>query len=259
MSTKIYDAFRIKNKTLESVLEDMKAFRKTAMPILKEGLAKMIAGQITRKIDSVALGYSEERSKKPFIEVWMEVCDRVHKVKTTQRRDPEIDFMFDISVFPLDGDILGIMFCEHEPLKGLWMSQKGIEDYHYQDSTDRPEQIPEAEWDQRREDWDKVLGWETPAQQGFSHTIFSEFDSTPRLQQEEVLPYIPDFNKRCRWAARDVAWAEYFKANIAGWDGKLMSLVMDFGRKWKNDDQLRAIKISKVSKILKQKIELSDL
>ena len=47
---------------------------------------------------------------------------------------------------------------ENNPVYTEFINKYGIEDYHYQNQTDKPDNISDYRWDKRRNDWDKCFG-----------------------------------------------------------------------------------------------------
>jgi hypothetical protein len=65
---------------------------------------------------------------------------------------------------------LGYKFRE---LKERLFLNKNLEDFHYQNSTDRPENISEKEWSDRESLWDEILGHEAPSDKGFLYNFMT--------------------------------------------------------------------------------------
>tara|TARA_B100002019_G_C21272209_1_gene603017 strand:+ start:1442 stop:2365 length:924 start_codon:yes stop_codon:yes gene_type:complete len=62
-----------------------------------------------------------------------------------------------IALFPLDNKVLGIYYSDMSNYVPLIKEMETFEEYHYQDSTDKPKSVSNENWNQRKEDWDKVL------------------------------------------------------------------------------------------------------
>ncbi len=90
-------------------------------------------------------------------------------------------------------------------------------DFHYQDQTERPEEIPEPEWEQRRTAWDQVLHSDDPeTDDTFGHlpgwalpeTIEGVFGTWLWLQDGIDLSAHDDRARRMRLAVNEAAWRE---------------------------------------------------
>jgi hypothetical protein len=68
---------------------------------------------------------------------------------------------FDVSISLFWDDVTstwyGIVHCDPFELVDLLKQVPELVDFHYQNSTDRPDEISEKEWSHRREVWDRVL------------------------------------------------------------------------------------------------------
>ncbi len=63
-------------------------------------------------------------------------------------------------------------------------------DYHYQNSTDMPDDVTEEEWLEREETWEAILGGEAPAQRGFAYEFTNTYiawDIAEYVMQEKGL------------------------------------------------------------------------
>lgn len=188
MSTKIYTGFRIRNTNLLDMQQRIELFRLHANAVAADDQVRLIARMLAEKTDDLALKGElsnlsvDERKQKIKELMWKvhsDILDRQHRVAQTMHRDVEIDFSFEICFVPIDpSKVIGMYFTEQPKLGKLWMSMPGVEDYHYQNQVDRPEDIPEAEWDKRGEVWHQVLGHHAPADRMFTARIV-EIESCP--------------------------------------------------------------------------------
>lgn len=83
----------------------------------------------------------------------------------------------------------------------------GIKEYHYQNSTDKPDNVTDKEWDERAENWNKV--WQGPANQSGIPVLILDSDMflyNMRLDEQNRNNYIPDIktkDERINKVARD--------------------------------------------------------
>lgn len=105
-----------------------------------------------------------------------EVKKRIHQIKVSSSRDPEVDPQFELMFIPMKDKTLALLYTEQKAFKKLWESTRGVKDYHYQNSTDKPNSISAKEWKQRRNNWEEVLGNSPPIKRGVIATIISDGD-----------------------------------------------------------------------------------
>lgn len=211
MSTKIYTGFRLEGYTLEQALRKMQAFSKEILlPVAQQTCHRRIVSHAVANLDARAAGIEPAIPEpRPLAEAWSALMDRVNEIEKTKRRDPAVDFDFEVTVFPLGSAILGITFVEQSEFHQLWLSQPDVEDYSYWNNTDQPEGLSDEAWLARAEDWDKALEHSSfPAQAGFSLTLCngSHLFMTPVQSVEGLLP---DFYKRVSAISRQLLMDEW--------------------------------------------------
>lgn len=100
----------------------------------------------------------------------------------TNRQRFEIQFMKDDH----DGRVYAIHYAENPKViktATSIMESRGWTDWHYQDQTDRDETIPQGEWNERRDVWDRLLGNRAPMDIGVGAVVRPEgkFGTTPNV------------------------------------------------------------------------------
>ena len=81
-----------------------------------------------------------------------------------------------LQLLPLPDKLLILSFGNSEVddlIQDIYASL-GIEDYHYQNQTDKPEKISKEEWEMRYQDWKTAMPTWIPEEFGFSVKLFSE-------------------------------------------------------------------------------------
>jgi hypothetical protein len=58
------------------------------------------------------------------------------------------------------------VFCDSLSYQRVWDALPGVEKFEYWDHTDGPQEISDADWDERKAIWDRVLGHHSAAQVG---------------------------------------------------------------------------------------------
>lgn len=192
------------------------------------------------------------------------IQDRVREIKKTRRRDPLYDFNFEVTVFPLTTKkALGMYFCDRREFTALIKSQPWFIDYHYQNSTDRPDEISAKEWRKRSADWDRTLGsMGIPAQCGFTLDLGVPYLPYEIVRPPDLMPYVPDFRTRVRMQAEHLFPGKTFKTKLSKADQKSVYKRIEEVRKFGKSPAGQRVKknaANKVRKKLKRRISQSDL
>ena len=130
MSTKIYNAFKFKKSFSELV------------PFLKD---------VREEIENDTVFYYKSRFPQNRIPKVVDLIKKIRQAKL--KREFEWNIESSVAVFFHNEDIYLIFFFpghfgrSDRNLSEKWANE--IEDFHYQNSTDRPEHITEDEWDAR--------------------------------------------------------------------------------------------------------------
>ena len=83
------------------------------------------------------------------------------------------DYNASLQVIPLKDKILAMYFGNPDFFRECDFSF--LNDYHYQNQCDKPEDIPDKAWKERKNDWDKAIGPDyIPANHGFSVELFNK-------------------------------------------------------------------------------------
>lgn len=155
MSTKIYNGYKISAMTMRELQDRLELIR----PKVLEARNELIRSFYTK--DS----YWENRLK---------LQERANKVKTTLYHDPLVDYSFEITFLtsPDSQDIFALVYCEHEPMRQVWIDDFNAQYYGYWNSSDPEEGISEADWKARGKEWDRALGMDSrPSGRGLTFTM----------------------------------------------------------------------------------------
>lgn len=84
-------------------------------------------------------------------------------------------------------------------------------EYFYWNNTDRPKELSEAEWDERKATWDRLVGYNSPKVSGLTMTVMDSYEIAPRLAYyEDGNSFrLPDMESRVRVLARNLVAAEF--------------------------------------------------
>lgn len=122
---------------------------------------------------------------KLFHKVYWRILKEIHEASNDQTLDSlTYDFSSELMFFPLKTKTL-LMYFGYFDVKGMITGSGQILDYHYQNQTDRPENISYEEWKQREADWNEAIGPDfIPINHGFSICLFNHDLIIPRYDPE---------------------------------------------------------------------------
>lgn len=177
MSTKIYNGFETSFGDLETLLDLVRSYRKNhwerfACELRDTFVAAVFAG----------CEVQDAEAKRKSYRIWWEMSE---KAKRSNERCPALDTDFKLTIFPYDGRLLGIVYCEHDAWIKAWFKMPGIREYAYWNNTDKPKNVTKKAWAAREKAWNHVLpGVGIPAMEGFSIDISDPYGAPVANLQE---------------------------------------------------------------------------
>lgn len=159
MSTKIYNGLILRNHNLEQALAKLIPIRVACIKAGVEATAKLITEELVLQQD-LACNYSYLPStSKPSAHASLMTQFREAKKKVLGEgvRDVMWDATFDVCLMPYGSDVLVTYYLEQDLGYRQALLDAGFEDFHYQNSTDRPCSISEVDWDLRGSIWTALL------------------------------------------------------------------------------------------------------
>lgn len=263
MSTKIYDAYILKEMSLLEIKAFCDLYKKKIEKLRERLIAELCARQLTTHADNFAIGVYVPKETQSFREkVWLDLLDRQIALDRTKERDPEIDFGVELTFVPHPDKkakrLLVRVFAEAEKFHTIFKKMPGVKDFHYQNSTDRPKNVSEKEWRSRRAVWDKVFCKDTKfSDAGFTITIFESGFFIPKTSV--ILNHVPPFGKRVFFAAKNLLAKRKFKPD--GTDSRdIISQYLAFNswmRSAEAANELDQIK-TEITPLLKRSFETLD-
>jgi hypothetical protein len=198
MSTRINHGRIIRNCTLTEMLERLKAIRPRCVEMAQNAIAKEIAKKRTFWLDMDVnyLPFPRQEFESPFWRL-IRVLKQERAKTAGGERSVDWDFTLSVCLIPWGDDLLALHYLENNPgfldvLKGI-----GFEDFHYQNSTDRPDSISEQDWEERSTIWAQALGKGVPASVGLSYEIVRWDDAELALWNKDlILANTPDDQSR---------------------------------------------------------------
>ncbi len=175
MSTKIYNGY-YSNLSLEELLIEFKKFSEVVKKECQTVYLKSLIKDTIEHFDRLNQKGEPVIFKDLLIKKHEECQKKISSLKDFERAWGlvEMDLLTNCAVFPMEDKTLILWYCEIREITKLWNDLPFIHDYYYQNSTDRPDNISEAGWNKRIEDWNIALGgdgWGKPIDNGYIFTF----------------------------------------------------------------------------------------
>lgn len=162
--------------------------------------------------DAVMKGAAAEH---PLHTAWCEMSDRQREVRKTLRRDPDVDFQFELWIWPLGTRTLINLHTEQEAFTKWFDALPFTRDHAYWDSVDPDETVDEADWRAREADWHAV--WPVggvPSDRCLTMVMFNDQLPLP-VDAAEAVAHVPATAERLRAAASRRHLEEVYQRMIA--------------------------------------------
>ncbi|EGR4074983.1 hypothetical protein DDO73_18190 [Vibrio cholerae] len=207
MSTKIYNGLILRNSTLENALQLLSSRRQECIQKAINACAKVSAKLIAQQMD-LSTNFSCVSKDKfssfqaPFLSIERAMID----VLVKQHRNPKWDYSFEVCLLPWHEHVLALFYIENDIEYRKTLLSAGFEDYHYQDSTDKPSEISEQEWEMRRLAWEEALPIGTnPIDRGLSFSLVTWHDYLyDATSEERISANMPSESERRKSVARQL-------------------------------------------------------
>lgn len=220
MSTSIHNGYNFGK-------QDVFALRSTISELFRPVLLEAIH---SRPVANAVEMYDKLQSKNE------KLIQEVYRAATSLGIDSEPLTWFDLYRVAVDKDRqddfwdpqhehnLEVAFLQDEKTKNIFAMVYGSREsrehfdsvysefeYSYWNNTDRPDDLSEAEWKERKVTWDRLLGHNSPKVSGLLMTVMEPYEIAPRLAYYEAgSPFrLPDMEDRVRVLARNIVAAEF--------------------------------------------------
>lgn len=195
MSTKIYNGYKL-NVTWPELMPYLKKIKKEFEIIRQELALTHMAQKLTNQIDLSLCGFEDKKE----IKLWLmpiELRDEAERAQNSASLLAGRDYSANLLVLPHEGHFLVLFYdngCREYTAK--WESLPEVSDYHYQNSTDKPEEISEPDWDSRKIAWDQVLpGSGIPSENGLTFDLLNS-KNWYSLSSKEIFNFVPPYENR---------------------------------------------------------------
>lgn len=176
MSTKIYNGLILRDCSMEQAFKKLVSIKRRCVEAAEKAAASVCAREMAYSADLAANFCKLGTREQPF-KAWT-LIEKFQTAKISVLgkgvRNTEWDFTFDICLMPSGNDVLAIYYVEADLGYRETLLSVGFLDYSYQNSTDRPDDIPEAQWELRKAAWNAALpGRTAPRDAGLTYTVVS--------------------------------------------------------------------------------------
>lgn len=206
MSTKIYDAFIIKAKnptSFPTLIDIAQSARCRMLDAFRDNFGKTVLIRLFKIVDLVAF-YGDDilemdkfkqlnDNNKELIQKWIKIKNThpsnsdverhlmlwysavdsmTTSLKELEKEYHQSNHKAKIMFIPCGRKTLGMFFGDCSYYDILFDDTENIVDYHYQNQTDKPDNISDAEWKRRAKDWDRAIGPDyIPLNHGMEFTL----------------------------------------------------------------------------------------
>lgn len=209
MSMKVFNGYRLPKMSLDELQVFSTRVREEIQKVHYDLYLERVAEMAALVFDLHTLGWHEdikriiERDIKrthPLKYAIRYIRDREREVKQDDKRDSLYDFSCELVLIPIKDAILMLLFAEQKQYVEAIEAIEEVERYYYWNNTDKPEDIPDSEWNKRGQDWEQAFSMSKhsiPALCGFTITCTLPYIVFP--DAEKVVTHIPDYNERIKY------------------------------------------------------------
>ena len=209
MSTKVYDGYKLPNFSSKELIDFCHRLKHLVSTEQKEFYFRAHSKRALQLFDLHYLGELPEykTSEKLFISnpsnplsiAWSEITEEVREANNKNQMH---DYYFHVHFFPLDNKILAMPRSLNSLYNKIWESFSEVEEYGYWNNTDKPDEISNKEWNQRKKDWTEAfrgsVGWYAN-ETGLKFEVMG--DPFLFILQKDQSSYFPNVKKRALSAA----------------------------------------------------------
>ena len=168
MSTKLHHGFRVPQ--LVTLVDVQLWWRKLSdqLELVREAaIRKLLTEETLLYFDCDALGIPREKPEcTPRFAALMHISDKIEAAIHSATRSPGYDFEFSVALLPSAHGTLALVFTECSELFDAFGKSELVAPYPYWNSHDRPDDLTDAEWDERGATWGAALGRGVPCLSG---------------------------------------------------------------------------------------------
>ena len=173
MSTKIHNGYRLPAGSDPFTFLD--ELRLALDPVRDRIDAELLINRAMAYIDDVTAAPADKVERGTEIRAaYREFTNTQRSLSATDRAHDPHRFELSLSRDPLTEQLALLIYTEEKALHDTFLTVSGAETYGYWNNTDRPEGTTEAEWVDRKEFWDRILGDSTAAERMLTWRLRSD-------------------------------------------------------------------------------------
>lgn len=241
MSMKIYNGIKFKSNNPEEIIAQLNSIKKRAV---ENSIKYITEGRGAAQAVHVA-GYTKDTVFDINVKDYKQLLDFREKLDISFNKryrswdDPA--FRFIVVVIPYNSQMYGISY--HEEIEENYkLLEPFIEEYHYQNQTDKPDELSDKEWDERSDVWNEIFDkYVAPSDAGFTYEIVKSDD----LELDAIRKLIENYRNRfsdgylieCTPKTKDEKseiWEKFKDADFA-------NAIVDIPEVYINDDWRRRL------------------
>lgn len=244
MSTKIYNGFKLKITDIFELHEKMNELRAEFKPMVKSKMVDFFVDIVAHSIDHNTL-HPSGNSFSPYQLAFNKFNEQQEEVRTRRFNDSFVDYSFALCIFPFEGNFYGMYYTNQQDFAEIWKDKPYVEDFHYQNQSDQPEEISEEEWNERERIWNGILDInDIPSLNGFEYKIvLEETYDYPNVQ--EVINALPSFEKRVEEQAKNESYTTFLKGKTVS-TNNVMKMFREFREYCETDEGKRVMEENRI-------------
>ncbi len=155
MSTKLYDGLKLRDSSSD-IFELVPRVAEAISEVYGRAAIELMATELVEFLDGLTDLEHRNPQDFPIYDLEDEWIKRQRELGPHHALNDPLRFSI---VFGRaeSGELLAYPFYREQRYRDALESLEIFEDYHYQNQSDRPEELTPAQWAQRRRDWDSVL------------------------------------------------------------------------------------------------------
>ena len=213
MSTTIYNGYLIDVSSFEELQEFCQDFKKKALGLKDSMVYEYLSNTILTPMDQSLFPKIFPEVKKPnYPSNVRELESRI--LKDREETDIIVNFHCSAIFFYVDGKFICTFYGSR--YQDLWQSQPKVKDFHYQDRSDPPEDVPLQEFEDRGRIWEKVLQGEGKAKGNGFEFLFADRSVYGIIYQgaQKFLDYQPPKSLRVKHLTQMIMRHHLKEANL---------------------------------------------
>ena len=194
MSLKVYNGIKFKSKDMQDIVKSLHNIRKQAIENSIEYAKNNPDDFVLTMIDSIDDAFKlNVDDYKINLECQKKVQSSLEKSWRTGN-DP--NFLFSVVIIPWDGEYYGCVYDDQISANRALLKDIA-DDFHYQNQTDKPEDISDDDWSEREQIWNDIFDiYFTPGEAGLTYEIVKPDDFND-IEHDKLIKYIfENFRKK---------------------------------------------------------------